>query len=416
MAVNDIDTLREQPPDLFDDRQLPPGWEEDWLVIPIDDPEVGSAAAINAPDYEDRSSLVASGVSQARNRIDFTPESEMPSFDQYAPFPGSPHSRVEGTVSPPDALAFYLPFHYFHPTWWGIYLVLERVHWLAHWLDVLSDGAVAGLDAVCVARLFLYGHEAFHHSVEAFATRLEITHRTPLYREAFERYFRKSFGTDDSMEEALATAYGYRKVKERAFKRPNDPPKRDAALKALQEYIKACPPGYNQALRFVKEGPFAYHRALFAEENHHFALPGIRECQPTIWKSSPQAFTGISRITSRVNYLVRRGSPLAERYRLGLRYRDLSGRLQETGCRFLRPGKGSHEIWQSREGQRFSVPRHPGDLRKGTLAKIIKQAGFNMSVAVPSLNPLAQHSPPKVASPARVQTTEATRWLMEMLR
>ena len=62
-------------------------------------------------------------------------------------------------------------------------------------------------------------------------------------------------------------------------------------------------------------------------------------------------------------------------------YAELTRKLRELGCVFKRQAKGSHEIWQSPSGQRFPVPRHPGDLRKGTLAKIIKQAGFQMSVA-----------------------------------
>ena len=36
---------------------------------------------------------------------------------------------------PPDALAFYLPFHYFHPVWWGVYLLLEGVERLATFIE-----------------------------------------------------------------------------------------------------------------------------------------------------------------------------------------------------------------------------------------------------------------------------------------
>lgn len=384
MAIDDLDTLRHQIPELFDDRPLPSNWEEDWLIIPINDPELDSCSRSGVQDYEVEAGDDLFQHPQVGGIIGFPPNSELPDFAQRVPSPGALVPAQGNQAPPPDALAFYLPFHYFHPVWWGVYLVLERVHWLTRQLDAYSLGALDGQDAVTVARLFLYGHEAFHHSVETFATRLEVTHRVALYRYPFERYFRSHFGTSDCLEEALATAYGYRKVRDRAFRTPDDPEKRQAALGALLQYIKACPPGYAEAVDLLENGPFIHQRAWFAEDNHRFALPSIPGCDPVIWHSSPHAFSGISRVTSRVNYLVRRGSPLATRYRLGLRYiryRDLAQRLQGLGCRSVRQ-KGSHVIWRPPSGVgTFPVPRHPGDLRKGTLAQIIKQAGLQMSVS-----------------------------------
>jgi predicted RNA binding protein YcfA (HicA-like mRNA interferase family) len=51
-----------------------------------------------------------------------------------------------------------------------------------------------------------------------------------------------------------------------------------------------------------------------------------------------------------------------------------------TGAKKLREGKGSHEIWRTPECAKFPVPRHPRDLNKGTLSKIIKQAGLDMGL------------------------------------
>lgn len=104
---------------------------------------------------------------------------------------------------------------------------------------------------------------------------------------------------------------------------------------------------------------------------------------PDIWTVFPHAFSGIGRITSRVNYIVSRHSPLVARQRLDLRfitYADLTRKLGERGCSFIRQAKGSHEWWKGATGNGFSVPRHPGDLKKGTLAGIIKRAGLNISL------------------------------------
>src|SRR5439155_26589733 len=105
-----------------------------------------------------------------------------PDFGDLGSFPGSPVlDRQPEAPPPPDAIAFYLPFHYFHPTWWGIYIVLERLHDFARELRKYSGYVLTFNEALSVGRLFGYSHEAFHHTVEAFATRLEITHRVPLY-------------------------------------------------------------------------------------------------------------------------------------------------------------------------------------------------------------------------------------------
>jgi predicted RNA binding protein YcfA (HicA-like mRNA interferase family) len=388
MAIDDLDTLRGELPEIFDDKPLPPAWEDDWLIVPIDNPESESIGQRNHPDYEDPALSENERFTDTlalTDEVVFQPEFEIPTFGDGLVFPGASQSpRQPYPVPPPDALAFYLPFHYFHPRWWGIYLVLEHTQWLALQLNRYSQGSLNLHEAMIVSRLFLYGHEAFHHSVEAFATRLEVTHRVPLYREGFEKFFRHGFGTKDCIEEALATAYGYRKVNERAFRKPNNPSKRATALQALAKYVRSCPPGYDRALEFVRNRDFSNQRSEFAEQNHKWALPSIPSRSKLIWLSFPHAFYGISRVTSRVNYLVHRGSSLANRHQLSLRYvryQDLSERLQRlAGCKLIREG-GAHEIWESPKGHRFPVPRHPGDLRKGTLAKIIKQSGMNPSVS-----------------------------------
>jgi predicted RNA binding protein YcfA (HicA-like mRNA interferase family) len=235
-----------------------------------------------------------------------------------------------------------------------------------------------------VSRLFIYGHEGFHHVVESFATRLEISHREPLYRRGFDKFYQKYLGTRDSIEEALASAYGYRKVQDHAFRRPNEKDKREVGLATLAEYIRQCPPGYDRALEFVQSARFIAKRSEFAEANHNYALPRIPRLGSRTWDSFGHAFSGISRVHSRVNYAIRRESSLGTRVRTRgyhLRYREVEERLHKfASCTVVRQ-KGGHEIWQNPDGHRLPVPRHPGDLRIGTLQNIIRQAGLEMSVS-----------------------------------
>jgi hypothetical protein len=326
MALDDLAALRRELSDLFSDRNLPAAWEEDWAFVKIDDPESAhppAATELLAPTDNIETWLEPSDFAGQVNRpgdgSTAIPEFgviTVPDFGLSASFPGAPHPyHVGNSVPPPDCLAFYLPFHYFHPVWWGIYLIVEGVQELASFVDRQTGGVLTYPESVVVARLFLYGHEAFHHIVESFATRLEVSHRKPLYRTGFHDLYRKGAGTHDAIEESLATAHGYRKVDSRAFRKPNEPQKRRAALEAIAEYIRRCPPGYNRALEFVQTSAFTSQRSAFAEKNHNWALPDIRPRGAHVWHSFPNAFSGISRVHSRVNYAIHRHSPLIDRVR-----------------------------------------------------------------------------------------------------
>ena len=233
-----------------------------------------------------------------------------------------------------------------------------------------------------MSRVFLYSHEAFHHKTEMLATRLEQVRRAKLYRTAFERRYQDTQGTDRCLEEALANGEAFMQVKKLCFR--DDANKRRSALNALAEYIRKSGPGYRKAMDYVTRTKFVNGRAQFAEENYRESFPENQRCRPAIWKTFPHAFSPISRVNSRVNYVVPRESTIAARAGLGLRYigyRQLSKRLRKlAGCRPV--GHGSnHEIWEDRNGAKFPVPRHPRDLATGTLRTIIREAGLDLSIS-----------------------------------
>lgn len=56
-------------------------------------------------------------------------------------------------------------------------------------------------------------------------------------------------------------------------------------------------------------------------------------------------------------------------------YRELTRILHANGCRLVRQGKGSHEIWHSPvNGRNFSVPRTTKS--RHTANEVLKQAGL----------------------------------------
>lgn len=381
MAADDIAILKRELPQLFDDQALPGNWDDDWLVVPVTDP-----LGLNTDDIPELAQVVDTFQNEASDAW-LAPgvSSNFPWVPATlaAPAPGSPQQRDlwgnGGFQPPPDALAFYLPFHYYYPTWWGVYVTLEGVVYLADFIRRSLSGRILWADALGAAKLFLYEHEAYHHKVECFAMRLEVGHRVPLYHSGFDDLYVRHFGTDDSMEEALATAAAYRSVTSRWKHRADA----KHMVVALQEYIHSLPPGYRQALNVARL--FKRHERRFAEDNHEECFPYAPGVSPETWRVASQMFRGISQVNSRVNYLVRHGSPLAARLRLGtrfLRYRDVAQRLRDlAGCEETGVAEGSHVKWRAPNGRTFPVPRHPGDLRKGTLSAILKQAGLRMSIS-----------------------------------
>ena len=62
-----------------------------------------------------------------------------------------------------------------------------------------------------------------------------------------------------------------------------------------------------------------------------------------------------------------------------LRAIDVIRKLRRAGFEFDRHAKGSHEIWYNPETRRrVVVPNHPGDVPKGTLRHMIRQAGLTV--------------------------------------
>lgn len=56
-------------------------------------------------------------------------------------------------------------------------------------------------------------------------------------------------------------------------------------------------------------------------------------------------------------------------------YEQVTKLLREAGWRFLRPGKGSHEIWRNAAGETMTVPHNCKS--RHTANSILKDAGIS---------------------------------------
>jgi len=354
-----LDALRAELPDLFEDAEYVQDWEEDWHFWRVDEEEEG-------PGFDEMLAELVHGWDFADD-----PPSDPP-FMGPRRFPGGPvGARPDpGCI---ERLAFYLPYHFFHPHWWGIYVLVEGVVTLASQIMRYSGWAVQSVEAVAAAREFLYQHELFHHNTESFATRLEVVHRTPLYRRGMRDFYNRTLGTDACLEEALAN--GSALLKSRVS---------PTACDALRAFVRVSPAGYRLGIAFSDVESFCRGRAEFAEEMVQAALPTIRPASPEIWNSFSHSFTGRLRRTSRLVYVLPRRSPLVHRipakFLSPITARKLKKGLREQRrCRLRRQG-GRHETWETPEGNTFQIPRHAGDLRPGTVKAILRDAGVDKSL------------------------------------
>jgi predicted RNA binding protein YcfA (HicA-like mRNA interferase family) len=383
MAIDHIDILRGELPELFQPMEPPGEFHDDFLVVGVD----GVLTSDQAFEFDLDEALgdpaeALDTFAPVPDNLSLAPTSTVPEFND-AGFPGFPQpgglpdlarARRRGEpVPPPDSMAFYLPYHYFYPYWWGIYVTLEGV---MHLSQVFQRYGCPASSATRAARLFLYFHEYFHHKVESFATRLELVLGIPAYRTGIESRFRAVFGTDACLEEALASAYAYREVRALFLKTPEWPSLDEAVL----EYLTLSPPGYRQAVKYLSDKKMpAGEDSLSEEYLHHVVGNPVRSA--AIWRMFPHAFTGILRKSSRVNYVISRHSPLVTRLPLHgrlLSHRKLRRHLREEGCGKVREG-GAHEIWECPDGNRASLPRHRGDIPLSTAKAIMSQLGWTMN-------------------------------------
>ena len=370
MSIDDIDVMWQVLPDVFDTREVPGSWGEEWSFGTASETWVDHIVS----DIPTRESTVA----PRGGRQPWTG----PALTGQLTFGGAPVPRDPSQqVPPPDALGFYLPFHHFYPDWWGIYIIAEGVSELADWLRTTGEGQLSVATSVGLAYRFIYWHEAFHHQVEAFASRLEVTHRKPVYRLGV-RDVGARLVPPDPTEESLASGFAFQKCD--AWLRDTSG-ERDVGLKTLYEYIERQPPPYDSAREFVYPPEWMNGRDWFAEQVQREARPDLPRLSSELWRMFSHAFTGFVRSGSRVHYMVRRDSPLHHRlssHGLFLRYREVARRLRALDCRELRAGRGSHVVWVAPNGNQTTVPVHGRrDLAPGTLRHLLRQLGIHLPLS-----------------------------------
>jgi predicted RNA binding protein YcfA (HicA-like mRNA interferase family) len=158
--------------------------------------------------------------------------------------------------------AWYRPIHYFG-SGWGIYIrescILDMAKELACWIDLgsLKISKVYMCEQLYKAAfLVLYLHEHFHHKVESFGFRLLMSAGEDKYFKYKENVYKKTHGQSTCLEETLANAYCYKKLKKKSANKLL-PEIQSGLLEYLEEeFFANQPPGYKEAIHYLKDKEF----------------------------------------------------------------------------------------------------------------------------------------------------------------
>ncbi len=303
-------------------------------------------------------------------------------------FPGGPSgvrgAREHGFVPPPDALAFYLPFHSY-PKHWGIYLIDVGVASLAMDLGLIlrSQGhTFAPYETSRIAHAYLFHHEAYHCAVESLALRCELPMRKPAYRTGLRKIYMRPWIPGAPHEETLATAYGLRKVRDE-MKLPK--PKLVAAVRALEQYMLWCPPEYAAGVNYVKDVAFDEFEQKFIEEAINACHGKAAVLDPTSWSLGTYMLTPLIQRNRKYSWICDRNafklSKLAVFYS---RRSDIIRCLERVaGVRSESGGRHLHLVREfakdgSIRSRRTQVPS--GEVQDGTLSGMLKNLDLGMNV------------------------------------
>ena len=378
-----IENLSDDFPGIFKDRGDP--FFDDAVIIDVNNPDGVGIDDIFSDLPQESIEGIDAGIFNSDEVLSGLPRERSP---------GAPISGGRSRIPPIDALAFYIPFHYY-PKWWGIYLTVEGLFYLGEQIKLRAP-AVPSWVALDFAKVFLYRHEFFHHKIESFATRMECFSRTSCYALGIEDRYQKTKFTKDWLEESLANACALSYTYAAFNKDPYCMKYLDVSMNALIEIVRESDEGYKQGANY-NLGDYIFSTLTFEEGTLEICEEYLLACFPhlkssglDIWRTANRTLYPISNVKSRTNYIISKHSSIRHRLpldRLFAKPNNIIKAIRHHGIELkLVPhsGKGSHQKYKvmsgPRSGHAFEIPRKP---QSGTIKGIWKQAtGESISLTI----------------------------------
>ncbi len=254
-----------------------------------------------------------------------------------------------------EALGWYQPYHRYDEEHWGIYLHGPRILDLGRALRdrLAAVGCPTPNGGFELALRLILEHELFHARMESFALGLELSGRTPIYLRYNEQVYSRTVGTQDAMEEAVANFVARENINDCCtswMKKPGWKAEHGSAvMDFIDELYRLSPPGYRDwdlAADPLFWRSLACQTATGAVEVEE-PLPPL---EPVL-RSVPATVVGLPEVP----IFLAGDAALAERFFGTPTRREVERLLKQRGY-VPRSGKGSHVVWQSQDGQHFTLP------------------------------------------------------------
>lgn len=282
-----------------------------------------------------------------------------------------------------DVLAWYLPFHRFGFDW-GIYIRESEIIRLAAHIRqrIPSPFHLDNRNVQSLLRMglsVLYLHEAFHHKVESFATRLEMSRLRPVYLPYSDQISIPARGTDDHLEEAVACAEMLSRLTEATYKRGVPKTIFDATKLFLAEWIPTLPPGYRRGLEVMNQvGPSAC-----MELQSQISEAQVTPMQdPADWEVASQMMRGLFNRNTVIHVLVPMGhAPIIPWFGNALAPSVSTMAVEKvvvrSGYSEVPGGKGSHKKFVAPERPLIILPANRKSLSPGVLRNVASALGYS---------------------------------------
>ena len=291
----------------------------------------------------------------------------------------------DNAVPPLDVLGWYQPIHFFAGNW-GTFIresaIVALAHDLAPRFQQYADRRSMEAHVAILLRAafaYIYLHEQYHHKIESLAIRLHVAERRPVYPGFKLNVSKVVAGSDNDIQEALANADAWHRLGQAPYSSWFAPDERQVIREWLEDVFVHSPPGYCQAVAFLRAAPFdggeqflsaqlqearvtpqrpyteefgiATHltQALFSLKQNVWTLvpAGEQPILPTISGVFPLATTRLER------YIKRQG------------WKEVAG-----------AGKGSHTKYRH-EGQMIILP-HAKDVSLTVLSSTARTLGYKI--------------------------------------
>jgi predicted RNA binding protein YcfA (HicA-like mRNA interferase family) len=308
-------------------------------------------------------------------------------------------SRVDPPISyPPEPFcAWYNPIHFFGADF-GIYIrqqcidetavaIAKRIAWPV-WPLPHYERSYYRQQLRRAAFYVFFLHEQFHHKVESFGFRLLLSSGQDCYRNYKKHVYRPSFGTDDCLEEALANADSYERLKEKRYADKLEAHIREGLRAYLRREFRLQPPGYRLAENFmgVRNLPGRHRlQSMIRDGRLKPSMPADE------WRIAPHVITSLMNIDAQIYIVLGPGArPIFNPTHISpgatASTRELVRALERHyGYARVPGGKGSHQKLEKPGAKPIIIPGNRAVVSPNVVKQVLNELGGLPISALPDV-------------------------------